>query len=116
MSQTLANDIMQIELSMAEATKMVERANDVRALIENPLFKKVVDDGYFMAEASRLAHLTSDPNISEEIRGYVVRDLTGPGAFKRYLQAMLQMGNIARNEIAQAQQALDELHEEEAAE
>lgn len=113
MSQTTANDIAQIELSMEEAQKMVDRGDEVRALIENPLFKKIIGDGYFVQEAARLVHLSSDTTITEEIRGYVMRDMAGPGAFKRYLQTLINMGNIARNELAQGQEVLDELRQEE---
>lgn len=109
MSQT---EINQIEISIDEAKKIVARANDVRALSENPIFKRLVMDGYFVQEASRLAHLSSDPTISEQIRGFVTRDLAGPGAFKRYLQTIINMGNAAASEIRQGEEAIDEIRAE----
>lgn len=115
MSQNRA-DIEEIEISIEEAKKVVARANDIRTLCENPIFKKLVMDGYFVQEAARLAHLSSDPSIDEKIRGYVLRDLAGPGAFKRYIQTLINMGNAARNELAMSEEALDELRAEEAAE
>lgn len=107
------NEIQQVELSIAEAEKMVKRGQAAERLSLNPDFKALVLDGYFVEEAARLVHLSSDPTIPENIRDVVVRDLAGPGAFKRYMTAMVQMGNMAANEIEDHRETLEELREEE---
>lgn len=115
MSQNPSNEIEEIEISIEEAKKYIARAEDVRILSEHPSFKRLVMDGYFLHEASRLAHLSSDPAIDEKIRGYVMRDLAGPGSLKRYFQAIINMGNGAANEIRESEATLDEIRNEEAA-
>lgn len=106
------SEIEQVELSIAEAKKAVEKAKIARRLSTNPDFKKLILDGYFVEEAARLALLSGDPALPEEYRGHVMRDLHGPGALKRYLSTMVQMGDIAEKEIEEHQETLEELRDE----
>lgn len=116
MSQNLMSESEQIEVSIEEAKKFVARADDVRTLSDNPSFKRLVMEGYFVQEAARLAHLSSDPTIDEKIRGFVMRDMAGPGSLKRYFQTIINMGNSAASEIRQSEEALEDIRSEEAGE
>ena len=106
------NEIEQIELTIQEAQKLVERAAQARRLAENPDFKAIVFDGYFTNEAARLAHLVSDPGAVAH-REAILRDLDGVGAFKRFLSTCIQFGDMAAVEIAEAREAMDEIRAEE---
>ena len=106
------NDIHEVEMSIAAAKEMVERGEMAAKLADNPAFKKIVLDGYFVDEAARLAHLYSDPNMSAEQRGMIKRDLAGIGGFKRYLQTLVRMGQMADDEIREAQFELDAIRAE----
>ena len=110
MSQT---DIKEVELSIEHAKGMVMRGHMAQRLAANSDFKKLVLEGYFVEEAARLAHLSSDPNIPEEVRAFVMRDLNGVGAFKRYLSAIVQMGLQAETELQEQMETLDEIRSEE---
>lgn len=110
MSQT---QIEEIELSIEAAKEMVERGRMADKLATYPEFRKLVLDGYFRDEAARLAHLSSDPNLPEDIRNHVLRDMQGVGAFKRFLMTIRQLGEMAAREIDEAGQALEELRAEE---
>lgn len=107
------NEIHEIEMSIEAAKEMVVRGEMAMKLANNPAFKKIVLDGYFVDEAARLAHLYSDPNLSAEQREMVRNDLIGIGAFKRYLQTLTQLGQMASREIADAEFELDALRAEE---
>lgn len=107
------NEIHEIEMSIEAAKEMVARGELTEKLAKNPAFKKLVLDGYFVDEAARLAHLVSDPNLSEEQRAMVNRDLIGIGAFKRYLQTVRQLAGMASREIADAEYELDALRAED---
>jgi hypothetical protein len=107
------NDIEQIELSIEEAQKMVERASMARRLADNPDFKALVLEGYFEKEAARLANLISHPSLGENHK-HVWNDMMGIGAFRRYLSTAIQMGDLAEREIEEARETLDEIRGEEA--
>jgi len=113
MSQQLQDDIEQVEMTIEYARGLVVRGQLAEKLTENPDFKKLIMDGYFVDEAARLVHLYSDPTLPNEIRETITRDLNGPGALKRYLSAIVQMGHNAENEIVNSEEALDDLREEE---
>jgi len=112
-SQTQAQ-IQQVEISIEHAREMVKRGKQAQLLADNPDFKSVVIEGYFRDEAARLAHLASDPGIDQNTRDAVYRDLTAPGAFKRYLHAVIHFGRMAEDDIEQGSLMLDELRTEEA--
>lgn len=108
------NTIQQLEISIEHARQIVARGEKVRALIANPLFKEIVDDGYLLHEAARLAHLAGDPGLPGSVREDVLRDIHGPGAFKRFIQTILQQAAMAAQELASSQEMLaDELLEGE---
>lgn len=109
------NDIEQIELTIQEAEKLVERAAQARRLAKNRDFRLLVIDGYFLNEAARLAHLVSDPGAAPH-REAIMRDLDGVGAFKRYLHTCTQFGDMAAVEIKDAREAMEEIRAEEAGE
>lgn len=100
--------IHDLEISIEHARGLVARGHKVRELISNPAFKEIVDDGYLLQEAARMAHLVGDPSLSANVRDAVLRDLSGPGAFKRYIQTILQQAEMARLELEHAQLALSE--------
>lgn len=112
MSQ-LNSKIEEVEITIAEARKVVEYGAVVRRLIENPDFNKVVTEGYFVEEGARLALLYSDPSMSSEQARMINNDLLGLGAFKRYIQVKLQMASSMAYEMEQQYETLEELHEEE---
>lgn len=106
-------EIREIELSMEEARKIVDRGEMAQKLASNREFKKLVLEGYFVEEASRLALLWSDPNIPEDVRKFVERDLLGVGAFKRYLSTLVLMGQNAQHELRDLSETRDEIRQEE---
>lgn len=102
------SDIEEIEVTIDEAKKIAKRAERVRRLEKNADFRALVLEGYFTEEAARLAHLVTDPQV---IQGghleFVQNDLKGIGAFKRYLTATLQLGDIAAQTISDAERELE---------
>jgi hypothetical protein len=113
MAQSLHDQqIAETELSIEDAQALVTKGEKALKLAEDPLFKELILEGYFNGEVLRLAGMMSDPNISEELRKCVERDLHGPASLKRYMQTMVQMSLIAENSIADYEETLDELREE----
>lgn len=114
MSQT---DIEQIEMSIEEARKMVDMAEAARRLADHPDFKRVILDGYFVNEASRLALLIDDPGIPANQQKLFENALRGPSALKRYLMSLTAQGDHAKVAIESSESELElirmELEDEE---
>lgn len=108
------HEVETIELSMEEARKTIKLGETAKSLSQNSAFKSIIMEGYFVEEASRLAILSSDPNISDTARAGVMRDLAGIGALKRYLHTKTQMGEIAARALAEAEEELAMVRAEEA--
>lgn len=106
------NDIEQIELSIEEAKKIVERGEMARRLADNPDFKALILEGYFEKEAARLATIVSHPSM-EAHQKHIMNDIMGIGALRRFLSSVVQMGDTAAREISEAEEALDEIRQEE---
>lgn len=106
-------EIEMLELSIEEAKKMVKAAESAKKLAKNSDFKKIIMEGYFVEEAARLALLYSDPNIPDNVREFIVRDINGVGALKRYLQTKIRMGEQAEREIEEAYDTMNDIRDEE---
>ena len=58
-----ANDIHRIEVSMAEAKEVMAMRDAINKLRDDPLFQKVILEGYFKDEASRITLLRGDMHM-----------------------------------------------------
>jgi hypothetical protein len=107
------NEIEQIEVSIEEARKVVAKRDRVIKLIENEDFNAVIHEWYFKDEVIRLANMASDPVIDEKYRECVNRDIHGPASLRRFLSTIIAMGNAAENEIANHEEEIENIREEE---
>ena len=110
----MSEQILEVEMTINEARERVDRGKMAERLALVPEFKKLILEGYFRDEASRLVLLLSDPMLDETTRNHVLRDMTGIGGLQRYLRTLVQLGRIAEQEIRDAQDTLDDLRSEEA--
>lgn len=113
MNTSATQAIREVELSLDQAKELVAKKDRVNKLIRGKDFQQIVDKGFFIDEAARLAHLLSDPSISEDIRNSVQRDINGIGSFKRYLTTIISMGNTAENAVKVHNNDLEVLRQEE---
>jgi hypothetical protein len=107
------SEIEEVELSIEHARQLVERGQMAERLSRNKEFKTLVLEGYFVNEAARLALLYSDPNVPSEMREHLLRDISAPGCFKRYLSSIVQMGHVAERELREHMETLDEIRAED---
>lgn len=107
------SEIEQIELTIEEAEKMVERMERALRLAENPDFKALILEGYFKEEAIRLTHLLSAPALSPKMREDTIKGLEAIGLLKQHLHAVVQKGVLAEQEIKEAREEADLIRAEE---
>lgn len=100
-------EVEHIELSLEHAKSMVALKDAVLKLTSNREFKRVVLDGYFKEEASRLALLSADASV-EKHRADILLSIQGISLFNGYLQRIVRMGEIAAQEVKDFEEALTE--------
>ena len=99
----------EIELSIAEAKKMIARKDAANRLADNADFKELI----LKEETIRLGHISADTNMKPH-REDIFLALQGISLFRQYMQNMIRMGDIAAAELFDHEQALDEVRAEEA--
>ena len=105
------NEIQQVELSLEEAKKLVEFGEAIERLNQNRDFKTVILEGYMGEEAKRLVFLTGEYNLTPEAREQVHQNIHGIAALRNYLVARTQIGEIAKKEVQDFSETLEEIRE-----
>lgn len=114
MSQ-LEQEMRELEVSIEEAEKTVNKSETLRRLMTNPDWIAIIETDYLREEAIRLAHLLNHPDAAMDAKQKFIRaDLEGIGALKRYLFSTLQLGSMAADMIVSHKNELDELRQFEA--
>ena len=107
------HEIEELELSIDTAKETIAKMESVLKLANNVDFKKVVDEGYFEKEASRLVLLKADPSLQkEEDQNAIIKSIDAIGYFRQYLQTVVQLGRMAENSLQADQQTREEIYEE----
>jgi hypothetical protein len=106
------DQVQQIELSIEEARKIVKRRDMAQKLASNREFRKLILEFYFVDEAARLVGLLSEEETKAN-REDIQDMMKGIAYLRLFLRQTIQMGNIAAAELADLNEALDEINEEE---
>jgi hypothetical protein len=102
--------IENIEVSINEAKKYVDRMNSVLALTKNKDFTDVIEKGYFENEASRLVLLKADPSMQKaEDQEAILKSIDAIGYFRQYLRTTISMGRMMEKSMIEDQKTRQEL-------
>lgn len=105
----MSQAIEQIEISIEESKKLIEFGDAIRRLDNNPDFVKVILEGYFKEEASRIVLLKGDYGMqAQEHQEFLDKMVIAIGGLKQFLLSKLRMAEAA----AQALEADRETHAE----
>ena len=112
MSQT-QDEIQELEVTIEELKKALARGEALKRLMSNADFKTIIDDDYFVQEASRLTSLLGSPNPSlSDKQEFILHDLHGIAALRRYFDTILSIQGAAQDQIDSHNETLDELRSE----
>ncbi len=115
MNQEVKNekDLEQIEISLRHAKKQVSKRDALASLSANAAFKEIVQEGYFVEEASRLVLLKADPSMQDaESQLQLDKSIMGIGFFRLHLHTIMRMGDMAEKAIADDETTREEILEE----
>lgn len=107
---TNEEQIENIEISIEQAKKAIDSMNSLLKLTKNKDFKKVINEGYFEKEASRLVLLKADPSMqSPEDQRLIENSIIAIGFLRQYFSAVIQMGRMAERTLASDESTREEL-------
>lgn len=110
---SIEQEIEQVEISLQQAKEQIERAEALDRLHQNKDFRKMILEGYFKEEASRLVLLKGDINLSKEAEEHCDKMINGIGVLRAYFQTVYHFGNMAEKAIADHEAAREELLQEQ---
>jgi len=107
MSQT---DLEMLEVEIDQAKAAIELSDDLKALENDPRFKKVILQNFIEKEPVRCAKLKSDPAMQEDgAQRDLDRRIAAVGEIALYLRMVHQLGNAFRDGIAAMEEAQSEI-------
>lgn len=102
--------IEEIEVSIQAAKEQVAKMEALLRLTENRDFKAIIDDGYFVQEASRVVILKADPEMQDEkYQKQLNNSITAIGSLRQYFRGIIQLGRMAQRSIADDELTREEL-------
>jgi len=106
--------VQQIEINIDMAKKQIAVRKAILELESNTNFKKVILEGYFETEASRLVLLKSDIEMQKpEDQEHIIRQIDAIGTFRQYLGTCIALGSMSEKALADDLETHDELLSED---
>lgn len=100
-------EISGLEHQLAGNQEMVTRAEDVRKLCENRLFRKVILEQFCEKECARYVQESGDPLLDANQRADALAMAQAGGHIRRWLDLTIRLGGVAESSIEQIQERLE---------
>ncbi len=110
----MSEQLEQIDLTIEEAKFSIGKKTSFDKLRDNEHFKKLILDGYFEEEASRLVLLRADPHMqTEESLSAINKQIDAIGYLRQYFITINQFGVLAERALKDDELTREELLQEE---
>ncbi|AZO48049.1 hypothetical protein [Mesorhizobium sp. M4B.F.Ca.ET.058.02.1.1] len=107
------SDIQALEQQIAVAKAVQEQRDRMVRLTDNADFRALITEGFLKEECARYCHLSTDPSLSKDDRADALAAAQAAGHFKRWVNAIILMGNRAEQDVVEMNEALAELRAED---
>lgn len=108
------SDIKALEQQIAAAKAVQEQRDRMVRLTNNPDFRALIVEGFCKDECARYCHVSTDPGVSKEDRADALAAAQAAGHLKRWINAIIMMGNHAAGDLPDMNEALAEMRAAEA--
>ena len=106
------NDLEQVEIQIEMATRIRKLRDNCVKLIETPLWKDVIDEGYFKEEAARLV-MAKSSNMNADQKQLIDNMIYGVGALANWLESVIRRGSEMDQAIGEHEETRQDLLKEE---
>ena len=104
------SQLEEIELSIEEAKKSIERMDALNRLRTNRDFKMLIEDGYLQEEASRVVLAKAEPGLQGAEQQLMLDNMIiAIGYYRQYLNKVYQFGNTAQRAMSEHENTRDEI-------
>jgi hypothetical protein len=110
------SEVAELERQLEESKGLRSRRDAAERLSKNKDFRSLIIDGFCTYDAARFVQLSGDPALRPEEREDSLHLAQASGHLKRFLQAQIQMGDVAIRNIPALEEAIAEARAEEGAE
>ena len=95
-------ELEQVELSIKHARKNIDRHDSFNKMMKTKEFKSLIEDGYFVNEASRLVLLKADPSLqSDEDQKQLDNSIMAIGHLRQYFMTIVQLGSMSAKALVE---------------
>lgn len=98
-----------LEKSLKDNKDAVKFAEELRKLVANSLFRKLIIEEFTVREAARYVQESGDPLLSAEQRADALALAQAGGHLKRWIEINLRMGDVAVGTIEALEAELDDV-------
>jgi hypothetical protein len=106
----ITNEINSIEIHLKEAQEKVQLGEDLKALMKNRAFKRLITERYFKEEPARLVMLKACPNAqAEEVQDEINKDIIAIGGLFQFFCAIEGEANAMQHAIEADKEMIEHL-------
>lgn len=106
------SDIQALEHQIENVKAVVAQRDLMVKLSANREFRKLIIEGFCRDEAARFVHLSTEPGLSEQDRADSLASAQAAGHLKRWINALITMGNRAEQDLFEMNETLEEMRHE----
>lgn len=107
------SQVIQLENSRDQYKKAIELRDLAEKLSANSEFRKLILEEFMVNEAARYVATSADPAMGPNERADALNIAQSAGHLKRWLSVVVQMGNVAENNMVDLDNAINEARQEE---
>jgi hypothetical protein len=103
-------NIQQINITIEELETSINKAETLRQLQENPLFKEIILEGYMEDNAIRLVHLKGASQMQDKVQQKGLdNQIMGIACLGEHFRAIYAMASLAEKRLEEYTRELEEV-------
>jgi|TARA_B110000438_G_C15174271_1_gene377347 hypothetical protein len=108
------NDLEQVEIQIEMATRIRKLRDNCVKLLDSPLWKDVIEEGYYREEATRLV-MAKSSNMNADQKIMIDNMIYGIGALNNWIESVMRRGAEMDQALNDHEKTREEILAEEVA-
>lgn len=104
---TKEEEVAGLEHQIVGSKQVIAHAEEVRKLVQNPLFRKVILEQFCTRDCARYVQESGDPLLPEANRADALALAQAAGHLRRWLDIAIRLGDTEQGRLIELQSELD---------